>query len=464
MEINPHANPNEEALALAAGAFSSPVGVDDFADRKVEEEERAMETLSDDGGVAPSVLEACDVDASFENLPCMALIERGGLILARNALCRRMTGFVAASGLEGSTAPRIWDVLLGWYEPNETERRVRFDCLAIRRHGAPMPVNAVAQGATYRGDACRLVLLIEQAVASAASGDDRESTLVEDVLDATPEASVITHGSRVLHVNQEFTRLFGYSAVECVGEELAELVVPEGRLHEREMILHTLRQNGRVVMETRRRTRSGDEVDVCLLIAKVRLGSRAAGTLVTYRDIRQQKLEEARLKHTARHDVLTGLPNRSLFLEQVGLTLARLRRRPDRRFAVVFMDLDGFKQVNDTLGHAAGDALLLVVADRLTRCLRPQDTVARFGGDEFAMLLDESGSESEVATVAERIQAEIQHPIVIDGAEARVRASMGIAIAVSLFESAEELMLHADSAMYAAKTSGGGHHVTYQLK
>ena len=186
--------------------------------------------------------------------------------------------------------------------------------------------------------------------------------------------------------------------------------------------------------------------------------------IAEHRDIRQQKLEEARLKHTARHDVLTGLPNRSLFLEQVGLTLARLRRRPDRRFAVVFMDLDGFKQVNDTLGHAAGDALLLVVADRLTRCLRPQDTVARFGGDEFAMLLDESGSESEVATVAERIQAEIQHPIVIDGAAARVRASMGIAIAVSLFESAEELMLHADSAMYAAKTSGGGHHVTYQLK
>ena len=405
----------------------------------------------------------CDVDASFEGLPCMALIERGGLIVARNALSRRMTGCVSAGKLEGSSTRRVSDELLGWYELSETERRVRFDCLVIRRHGAPMPVYAAVRGVMYRGEACRLVLLIEQAVV-AGGGDDRESTLVEDVLDATPEASVMTHGSRVLHVNREFTRLFGYSAAECVGQELVDLVVPEGRLHESDMFLHTLRKQGRVTMETRRRTRSGEEIDVCVLIAKVRLGSRAAGMLVTYRDIRQQKLEEARLKHKARHDVLTGLPNRSLFLEQVGLTLARLRRRPDRRFAVVFMDLDGFKQVNDTLGHAVGDKLLLVVADRLTRCLRPQDTVARFGGDEFALLLDERGSESEVAAVAARIQGEIQKPILIDGAEAQVRASMGIAIAVPGNESAEEIMLHADSAMYAAKSFGGGRHVTYQWK
>ncbi len=406
----------------------------------------------------------CDVNAAFENLPCMALIERNGLIVARNALSRRTTGFVSASGLEGSTAPRVNDVLLGWTELDETDRRVRFDCLLIRRHGAPMPVFAVAAGSLYRGEACRLVLLLEQSSNVAGDGSDRESTLVEDVLDATPEASVMTHGSRVLHVNREFTRLFGYSAAESVGEELVDLVVPEGRLHEREMILHTLRQNGRVSMETRRKTRSGEEVDVCVLIGKVRLGSRAAGTLVTYRDIRQQKLEEARLKHKARHDALTGLPNRALFLEQVGLTLARLRRRPDRRFAVIFMDLDGFKQVNDTLGHAAGDALLLVVADRLTRCLRPQDTVARFGGDEFALLLDESGTEAEVAAVAARIQAEIQQQILIDGAVAQVRASIGIAIAIPVYEAAEEILLHADSAMYAAKTAGGGRHVTYQWK
>jgi diguanylate cyclase (GGDEF)-like protein/PAS domain S-box-containing protein len=429
---------------LSFALFPSSV----FADRR---DEGVSAMLADERCMAAATV--CDVDGAFEQMPCMALIERDGWIVARNALCRRLTGFI------DGTAVRVEDVLLGWYELSE--RRTRFDCLALRRHGAPLPVCAVAQSAMYRGERCRLVLLIEQNASVAGDGYERETSLVEDVLEATPEATAITHGGRVLHVNREFTRLFGYAAAECVGEDLVDLVVPEGRLHECEMMQHTLRKNGRVAMETRRRTRGGAEVDVCVLIAEMQLGGKAAGTLVTYRDIREQKLEEARLKHRARHDVLTGLPNRSLFLEQVGLTLARVRRRPDRRFAVVFMDLDGFKQVNDTMGHAAGDKLLLVVADRLTRCLRPQDTVSRFGGDEFALLLDESGSEAEVEAVAARIQTEIQQAIAIDGVETRVKASMGIAIAQQGYESAEEILLHADSAMYAAKMQGGGRHVTY---
>jgi diguanylate cyclase (GGDEF)-like protein/PAS domain S-box-containing protein len=295
------------------------------------------------------------------------------------------------------------------------------------------------------------------------SATEEEPSLVEELLEALDEASVILHGTRILLVNREFTRLFGYSQAECVGQELPELVLPEGRMHEQEITMHTVQGGGRVELETRRRTRWGEELDVCVLVSGLQLGGSAAGMLVRYRDIRLQKQEEARLKHSARHDVLTGLPNRSLFLEQVALTLARLRRRPDRRFAVIFMDLDGFKQVNDTLGHAAGDRLLLVVADRLTRCLRPQDTVARFGGDEFALLLDESGSQTEVEAVAARIQAEMQQPVLLHGEETRLAASIGIALALPACESAEELLLHADSAMYSAKSAGGARHHTYQL-
>jgi diguanylate cyclase (GGDEF)-like protein len=214
-------------------------------------------------------------------------------------------------------------------------------------------------------------------------------------------------------------------------------------------------------METRRRARSGEEIDVAVLVATLSLGGTAKGVLVTYRDIRRQKQEAARLKHSARHDPLTGLANRALFLETVSLTLARLWRRPDRSFAVIFMDLDGFKQVNDTLGHAAGDALLLEVAARLRHCLRPQDTVARFGGDEFALLLDDSGADDEVEAVASRIQNELQGAIRFDGAETKISASMGIVIAVPDYGTAERIMEHADSAMYAAKTAGGGRHVVH---
>jgi Amt family ammonium transporter len=218
---------------------------------------------------------------------------------------------------------------------------------------------------------------------------------------------------------------------------------------------------GYVEIETVRRTRSGELIATYLMGSRVRLGGEAHGMFVTFRDIRRQKEEQARLHHSARHDGLTGLANRTMFLERVALTVSRLRRRPDRSFAIIFLDLDGFKQVNDTLGHAAGDALLLTVAQRLRRVVRPQDVVARFGGDEFALLLDESGGEADVSRVAQRLLKDIELPVEIDGREARVSASMGIAIARSVYESADEILNHADSAMYRAKAAGKATHVIY---
>ncbi len=283
-----------------------------------------------------------------------------------------------------------------------------------------------------------------------------EATFLEEVLDAIPEAVVITHGTRVLHVNGEFLRLFGYGRMDCLGQELDELVMPDGRLHESEMLLHSVRVNGRSAIETVRRTGRGELVDVAVLAARVRLGGEETGLFVTYRDIRRQKLESEKLQHTALHDGLTGLANRALFLDRVRLTLARLRRRPDRRFAVVFLDLDGFKKVNDTLGHAAGDELLLEIGRRLERCVRPQDTVARFGGDEFALLLDETGSGADALLVGERIGAEVRREVMLAGGPASVGASMGIATATAEYVEAEAILHHADLAMYEAKAGGKG--------
>ena len=290
---------------------------------------------------------------------------------------------------------------------------------------------------------------------------DTSALLIEEVLDAIPGAVAILYGNRIVQLNVGFSRLFGYAPAECLGQDLDGLVMPDGRLYESDIIAHSIKMTGRCTMDTVRRTALGALLDVSVLCSRVRLGPDAAGLLVMYQDTSRQHQEEARLRHTALHDSLTGLANRALFLDRVNLTMARLRRRPDRGFAVLFLDLDGFKQVNDTLGHHAGDSLLLQVAARLSASLRPQDTVARFGGDEFALLLDESAGAADAEQVAARVQREIQRPIEIAGIGNLVTASIGIALAGHADLRVDALMQQADSAMYAAKAAGKACHVVY---
>jgi Amt family ammonium transporter len=267
---------------------------------------------------------------------------------------------------------------------------------------------------------------------------------------------VVAHRNRVLHVNAEFLQMFEYTSAEVVGHALDELLLPDGRLHEEEMIAHQLERIGQVSFETQRKTRQGRLIDVQLMAARLRLGGEVNGVFLTFLDIGKQKQEEERLRHRALHDGLTGLANRGLFLNRAELMLSRLRRRPNRSFAIFFLDLDGFKQVNDELGHAAGDAVLLEVADRLRLCVRPQDTVARFGGDEFALLVDETGAEDQMENVAIRLQEEVSRVIRLPEAEAHVSASIGIALAHDSYADAATMLRDADMAMYEAKHSGKG--------
>ncbi len=391
---------------------------------------------------------------AFESLPCMALLVRGGIVFGRNALARSMTGLL---GKEVPPAP-VSDVLgEGCFGVDlEPERhRVRFEGVLLRRHGKGLRVSVAAQETKFAGQSCTLMLLMEH-TRDAAVEPEADGSFLEDLMEAIPRATVVAHRNRVLHVNAEFLQMFEYTSAEVVGHALDELLLPDGRLHEEEMIAHQLERIGQVSFETQRKTRQGRLIDVQLMAARLRLGGEVDGVFLTFLDIGKQKQEEERLRHRALHDGLTGLANRGLFLNRAELMLSRLRRRPNRSFAIFFLDLDGFKQVNDELGHAAGDAVLLEVADRLRLCVRPQDTVARFGGDEFALLVDETGAEDQMENVAIRLQEEVSRVIRLPEADARVSASIGIALAHDSYADAATMLRDADMAMYQAKHEGKG--------
>ena len=171
-------------------------------------------------------------------------------------------------------------------------------------------------------------------------------------------------------------------------------------------------------------------------------------------DITGRRHMEEQLRHDALHDALTGLPNRMLFMERLAHAILRSKRREDFQFAVLFLDLDRFKVINDSLGHHVGDELLRTIAGRLQCCLRTEDTVARFGGDEFAILLEETGGVDDASRVAERIQTELAAPVNLSGFEVFTSASIGIALSSSAYERPEYLLRNADMAMYRAKSSG----------
>ena len=177
------------------------------------------------------------------------------------------------------------------------------------------------------------------------------------------------------------------------------------------------------------------------------------GIVITSRDITERKWLEEQLRHQAFHDPLTGLPNVALFLDRFRHALTRVERRRDP-VAVLYLDLDNFKLVNDSLGHEVGNKLLTAVARRLKACLRPEDTVARLGGDEFAVLLEDVVDERDATRAALRIVEALKPPFVLGEREVYARFSIGIAVGASAEDKAEDLLRSADMAMYQAKNSG----------
>ncbi|MBW4501319.1 MAG: diguanylate cyclase [Scytonema hyalinum WJT4-NPBG1] len=209
-------------------------------------------------------------------------------------------------------------------------------------------------------------------------------------------------------------------------------------------------------------TKNHTEIQIGGSIAPIRDDDgNMIGTVLVFQDITQRKLIEAQLVRNAFYDALTGLPNRVLFLERLTQVFERGKRRNNDRYAVLFLDLDGFKKINDSFGHSVGDDLLMEVARRLESCLRSGDTVARFGGDEFAILIEDIKDVTDATNVAKRIQETLRLPLELKEHEILIAASIGIALNCSSYEQPENLLRDADMAMYHAKQQGKARYVVF---
>lgn len=258
---------------------------------------------------------------------------------------------------------------------------------------------------------------------------------------------------RFVEVNEGFEELFGYRGEQVVGRSSQEIdlwVDPADRIR----LLHRLQEAGQVYnQEFPMRTVRGDVVDVLLSGAVVEEGGTAY-LMAAMHDITERKEFERQLERQALHDSLTGLPNRTLLRDRLSHALDRAEREKGE-VAVLFLDLDEFKRVNDSLGHPAGDQLLEEVAERIKGCVRSQDTVARFGGDEFSVLLEGVDERAEIEDVAARLTEIFAEPIDVPGSEVHITASIGIAVADAEDRDPDDLFRFADAAMYQAKREGG---------
>ena len=257
-------------------------------------------------------------------------------------------------------------------------------------------------------------------------------------------------------------RVLGYVPADLIGRRITELLHPEDAEHVARFFERAATQPETPdPVEWRMCRPDGSWAQLETVATNRVLDPAVGGFVLNSRDIGDRKALEDQLRYQAFHDGLTGLANRALFADRVGHAVAR-REGPGRMLAVMFVDLDDFKTVNDSLGHAVGDELLVHVAGRIRECLRPEDTAARLGGDEFAVLIEDLADDAEASDIAGRLVEVLEQPLHIGQSEVSVRASIGVVIEMSGVAEADMLLRNADVAMYTAKNRGKGRFEIFQ--
>jgi diguanylate cyclase (GGDEF)-like protein/PAS domain S-box-containing protein len=283
--------------------------------------------------------------------------------------------------------------------------------------------------------------------------DARFRSLVQNASDLI---TVVDASHRIAYQSPSVARLFGHPASEHEGLPLTDVVHPDDRATVETFLRRTINGSGALVTaHWRMWHRDGTWRAVESIGMNLLHDASVRGLVLNTRDVSERTALEAQLTHQAFHDPLTGLANRALLRDRMEHTLTRTRRQSDRRATLLFLDLDNFKTVNDSLGHEPGDSLLVEAARRLLACVRASDTVARLGGDEFAVFVEHPADDLGYTLAAERIVATLARPFTVCGRDLVIGASLGIATAQD-DDDADDMLRNADMAMYMAKTRGKG--------
>ncbi|HYE73742.1 MAG TPA: diguanylate cyclase, partial [Blastocatellia bacterium] len=266
-----------------------------------------------------------------------------------------------------------------------------------------------------------------------------------------------------LQVNQSLCDMTGYSEAEMLELNFQRITHHDDLGNDLTQIYELVDGKSATSQSEKRYVhKNGDDIWVLQSVSLVRdADNKPQHFIFQIQDITERKEAEERIHHAAFHDALTGLPNRILLSDRLSLAVERAKRNRDYQFAVLFIDLDRFKIVNDSLGHQFGDLLLIQVSQRLRNSVRAVDTVARLGGDEFAILLDGIEGVQNAAPTAERIQEHLTTPFNLDGQEVFISGSIGIAFSTAGYEKPEDILRDSDTAMYRAKANGKARHEVF---